>query len=609
MTDRRSSVMAGLAIVIALFCVPLFVNLGGLDLRNDEPIYAYSVNRILETGEWLTPRSIQVDGPFLEKPPLKVWLVAALIRTGLVSNDEFGMRFLDALMGTIGFVYVYLLGVRLAGPLCGVASVLTLFTIDWMVFDHGLRSNNMEAPLFLTYCGAMYHFSQWVDRRRRRHAFAVCAWFVLGFMTKFVAALFFPIIVALSLVTIPIVRLRMRASWRDWVVPILLSAAAIAPWFIYETITFGASFWQVILGEHVYTRFTGALDPTHLQPWDFYFSSTWAALTSAQSRAIVVAGGGLLLFKAWQGEPWQMRLILAWWLVPYALMSAGTSKLIHYAYPFLPPIGLAGGWFCATVWQLASGPSAGRFAKALGRFGGKPPGIFAARARFTRAFLMFAAAVAFVLAIVTGINGPVIWRTGATTIFQNSSVVRPIFVAAVFLALAGFGTVALRPTAALILAFGLPLATYPAKAFRVMDVDHRWRSVRDCATMVGNAGGVGAGIHAIGSLQTHVPYYYLYRLGPWTEGRDANDPETRTRLSTAGRQTLVVMTTPAYTTLDQIASGAGWTEPLPGGVVIDGLVTLMPGPFQRCIAPAIGAGAMPVAVPRAAESPAQRIRT
>ena len=65
----------GFVLVVALFCVPLFIGLDGWDLRNDEAIYSYAVDRILQTGEWLTPRSIQVDGPFLEKPPLKLWLL------------------------------------------------------------------------------------------------------------------------------------------------------------------------------------------------------------------------------------------------------------------------------------------------------------------------------------------------------------------------------------------------------------------------------------------------------------------------------------------------------------------------------------------------------
>ena len=36
---------------------------------------------------------------FLEKPPLKFWIVAAPIRAGLLPHDEFGLRFWDAVFG------------------------------------------------------------------------------------------------------------------------------------------------------------------------------------------------------------------------------------------------------------------------------------------------------------------------------------------------------------------------------------------------------------------------------------------------------------------------------------------------------------------------------
>src|SRR5688572_26197496 len=108
--------------VLGFFCLPLFFGLRGFDLENDEAIYSYSVDRILESGDWLTPRAIPYDDVFLEKPPLKFWLTAGAIRAGLVPHDEFGLRFVDAALGALAFVYVFLLGRHLAGPLCGFVS-------------------------------------------------------------------------------------------------------------------------------------------------------------------------------------------------------------------------------------------------------------------------------------------------------------------------------------------------------------------------------------------------------------------------------------------------------------------------------------------------------
>ena len=106
-----------LALVIAAFCLPLFIGLGRTDLENDEAIYSFAVDEILANGDWLNPRlSPDVNNVFLEKPPLKFWIVAAPIRLGLLPHDEFGLRFWDALFGSVAFLYVFALGRRLGGP-------------------------------------------------------------------------------------------------------------------------------------------------------------------------------------------------------------------------------------------------------------------------------------------------------------------------------------------------------------------------------------------------------------------------------------------------------------------------------------------------------------
>jgi len=107
-----------LALVLALFCLPLFIGLGREDVRDDEAIYSFAVERVLETGDWLEPKSIPNETwAFLEKPPLKFWIVAAPIRFGLLPHNEFGFRFWDALFGALSFIYVFLIGSRLLSVL------------------------------------------------------------------------------------------------------------------------------------------------------------------------------------------------------------------------------------------------------------------------------------------------------------------------------------------------------------------------------------------------------------------------------------------------------------------------------------------------------------
>ena len=115
---------------------------------------------------------------------------------------------------------MFAIGCLLAGPVCGAVAVLLLFIHGPLLFEHGLRTNNMEAPLFLCYCGGVYHFLRWAlrdTRRGRTHALAAGLYFVLGFMTKFVAAVFLPLVLGLAVLAFRRLRMRILAERATWI--------------------------------------------------------------------------------------------------------------------------------------------------------------------------------------------------------------------------------------------------------------------------------------------------------------------------------------------------------------------------------------------------------
>lgn len=581
-----ASVLGGLLVVVSLFCAPLFIGLGGWDLRSDEAIYAYAVDRMLETGEWLTPRSIVVDGPFLEKPPLKFWMTAALIGSGLVSQDEFGMRFPDAVMGAFAFVYIYLLGLRLSGAVCGVAAVLVTFSMEAVVFEHGLRSSNMEAPLVLAYCGGVYHFLRWAGLAAavRVHALATAAYFVLGFMTKFVAVLFLPAIFVVAAIAAPDLRRQLTSRWREWVAPGAVAFVVIAPWFAYMTLRHGREFWTVILGQHVITRFTGALDPAHLAPWHYYFSRTWDELLPAGSNVpwlVALGAAGALLH--WRD--WRLRLVVLWWIVPIVGISLGTSKLFHYAYPFLPPLALLAGWAAGDMIHAAGGPWGRAVADRIGRI--RLPASMSA----VRPVLLAGAVTAVALALLTAISGRVAWRFGGTAVLQNSGIARPLMTATVLLLIAGRPALSVQTLVVLVVALLLPVSTYARAARRVTTVDHRFTAVRNCAASIREQNRhVATGVFsAAPPAINHSHYYYLHRLGAWGEPQAATPDELRVRLFDPEHQTLVLMTPEEYNRWRRFA--ADTSTPLPPAAVLDDVLVVTPGAYARCTSAAVAAGA------------------
>ncbi|HEY8549308.1 MAG TPA: hypothetical protein VIL35_05070 [Vicinamibacterales bacterium] len=589
-------------VIVALVCgLPLFFGLDRTDLQNDEAIYSYAVDRMVEGVGWITPRASPTDTAFLEKPPLKMWMVAVPISLGLLPHDEHGMRFIDALLGGIALLYVYVIGVRLGGPWCGGIAAFVLFLFPPLIFEHGFRSNNMESTLVLSQTAGAWHFARWLDpdarARSRGHAYAAALYFVLGFMTKFVAALFLPFVCVVAAATWRPAWTRLLTGWREWGGAALVAVVAIVPWFAYQTWQTGAGVWQVMLGEHVYTRFTGALDPSHLEPWSFYFEETWRHLTRAGTAWVVVAGLVALIAGAWRSAALLPRLLVVWALVPPVLLSFGTSKLYHYLYPFLPPLGLAAGYL-AGIWIAAFS----RHVLPLVRR--RLPGPLDRRASSAAAAARTAAAIlsmcAFVLAGWTIVGGSTHLEVAGATIFRNSSVARPLIVAALLAWIAGYPRVMVQAVALLPFAALLPLTSYDELVAHTQQNRHPLRAIRDCGLQLQASGApVAPGFYNAASREVyHSYFYYLRHLGARLDAISPDPAELHKRVAAPGAQTPVLLSQAdynrwAFEEITTSAPGGGPQAPSARAAGItagDGIIVLLPGPYQACVQPAVDAG-------------------
>lgn len=584
---RTARASRGLWLVsIALFfCLPLLIGLGRTDLQSDEAIYSFGVDVMLADGDWLTPKSSpSADLPFLEKPPLKFWIVALPIRLGLLPDNEFGLRFWDAVSGGLAFLYLFAIGRSIGGPACGVAAVLMLFVHRSLLFEHGLRSNNMEAPLLLAYCGGIYHFLRWRapdgPSRERRHVAAATLYFVLGFMTKFLAALFLPAVMAAALVWRRSDRTWILGRWRAIVTGAVLAAALIAPWFIYQHVTFGATFWEDILGAAVVTRLTAHLNPEHVQPWHFYLTTLWIELSAARIEWWTVGGVGLLIWQTLRKRWFEGVTILLWFALPMAVISAGTSKLYHYAYPFLPPLALAGGLMAAAAITAVASALAWLATQLEGRLPRAARTMLDGRA--VRAALMIILVAGGLLVAVIVVTGPFKIAAGGQVLMRASTPYRVL--AAVVLALIlwrrrGPLTVAV---AVLVVATLLPTAAYRSQLAQFAVERHTLRSLRDCIQRVGAADfAARAGrppVYAERDKTSHPVAFYLRTLGNWTRV-EPSDTEIETALHVEPRP--VLLSLPRFRALDAAWAGRGGLADVPAVPVPDGIV-LLPGPFEVC---------------------------
>jgi 4-amino-4-deoxy-L-arabinose transferase-like glycosyltransferase len=522
---------AGLGLVIVAFCLPLFVGLGKGDLQTDEAIYSFSVDRMLESGDWLAPKaSPYEDAPFLEKPPLKFWMVALPIRLGLLPHNEFGLRFWDAVLGAIAFLYVYAIGCRLAGPICGGVAVATLFAFGPLLFEHGLRGNNMEAPLLLCYCGGMYHYLRATSPPAEPgppklgeggHAIAVALYFVLGFMTKFVAALFLPLVLGVATLLIPTYRRSVLHEWRAWLASKVLGLVLIVPWFAYAYHRFGSLLWDIMVKMHVYTRMTSFLEPQHVQPWWYYWVNVYRGFWFSDSAWLVIAGFLVLAVQTVRRRWHDGLVLLLWFGIPMIVISLGTSKLIHYAYPFVPPLALGAGYLTALAAMLV--PAwLGRVAKARGP-------------------LMVIAGLATAIVVATWLSGEMRIALGSLVI-RNAALLRPALVALFAAILATGWRAAPRLSVPVLVLALLPVSAYAATLNRLnLDVAPI-RTARDCLLAAETASGatpVGLYVDVPDYLMGHPVYYYLRQVRPWTRAQPVGPVRIATYLLGPARPILI----------------------------------------------------------------------
>ncbi len=579
-----------LAVIVVAFALPLFVGLGARDLENDEAIYSYAVDSVLASGDWLNPVLSPFETTrFLEKPPLKFWIVAAPIASGLLPHNELGFRAWDALFGGIAFLYVFALGRRLAGPLCGLVAVFVLFVYRPLLFEHGLRDNAMEGPLFLAYCGGAYHYLAWASPERQRraaaHATAVMLFFVLGFMTKFVASVFLPIVLVATTLSHRQTLRKAIAEWRLWAVLALVSLALIAPWFVYQYRLEGSGLFHVMFAEHVYARFTASLDPGHVHPWSFYYVTMFRQLGYSGTTWLAVAGGLVLLVNTVRRPSLDQLLVVYWFVIPVALISTGTSKLHHYLYPFLPPVALAAGY--GPAWLLAATRSQVDQAitavhrRWIAARGWKPAVVNA---------LAALAAIAAFTGALTLVLGRIDVDVANVTVFRNSSVERPLVIALVLATLAGHGVLAARALLpAILLVALLPITEYRNRIRELPQEHHPVRTTSACLAGVRTselaAGRTAPGIYAIGGERwfLHSYFYYLRKVGGWEEG-PADEQKLEAALFEPGRQRPIMIGDAEY---GQLRLRRGEALHVVPALKLREVFLLMPGPYAAC-APAPG---------------------
>jgi 4-amino-4-deoxy-L-arabinose transferase-like glycosyltransferase len=409
-------------------------------------------------------------------------------------------------------------------------------------------------------------------------------------------------VVGVASLAIPTYRRRLLRDWRLWGAAKLLALVLIAPWFAYGAYRFGAGFWGTIFGIHVYERLIGAtgLDPTHVHPWNFYFTQLYDNLGRYDTWPLALAGGILLVVETIRRRWREGVVLLLWFALPLGVISIGTSKLYHYVYPFLPPLALAGGYLLAFLW-LHLHPLVRRLVAGIDERATTwvPRVMAAARRPVPRRLLLTIAAAAVAIVAWTMVRGPIHVRLSNGVVLKSSGFFRPWIVAVVCGILAGKSRQVGRFLgASLLVLFLSPVAEYRVMIERLAVEKHPLRTARNCLERVRSesAGATpGRAVYVAGPASAfgHGHFYYFRALSAWVPPADwvstptPADDTLSTYLYDPSGQRPVLLEDVLYTSFkNRLASGAvpsaPESRPEPGMVRLDDALLLLPGPYAAC---------------------------
>jgi hypothetical protein len=306
----------------------LLPGLGASFSEEDEALYSRIALEMRDGGTWLTPH--YQGEPFLHKPPLGLWLIAAGQSAG---SGELGARLPSVVAALCLLALVFWTAGLLAGPLAGLAAGAMLLLGQQFLFEHFSRSAVFDPELALA-CFAAVVCGGEIERDRR------WAWPAL---LALLAALHLKAPVAgVPVLAVGIhLALADRRGLRTWLTTVAAAGALALPWHVYQLVLHGEEFWSTYF---VY-EFVGRLDSTA----GLATPGRWVHFTAVLANfhvwtPVLALGLALPLARPAVVGNGRRRLLVAYvllWLLILTVVRAKWPWYVIPAYPALVVLGAA----------------------------------------------------------------------------------------------------------------------------------------------------------------------------------------------------------------------------------------------------------------------------
>ncbi|KPB42946.1 ArnT family glycosyltransferase [Pseudomonas savastanoi] len=358
--------------LLLLLCVLLFfLALGNHQLQNStEPRVAGIAMEMHLSGNWITPKLN--NQPFLEKPPMSVWLDAAAIR--VFGPAPWAVRLASACAGLLSVLLLYSMLRRFGRPVF-VAWVAAFMLATQASFWSNSRQVGEDALLALGVTTALLAFFH-ASNRLRGDGLSTAPWllFTLGItlatLSKGVLGLAMPGVVIFAWLVCESLQNK-RIAIAHWLRPAMFTLVALIPLLVWLCFLYGQGGTQSlkdVLWTNSVGRFSGSFEEAgHYEPAYYYLTKLleaflpWNILVYLglwHFRKRLMANRYLLFFALWLGAQ-------------FLLLSLASSKRMVYLMSLAPAAAVIAAEYAFVLGERLQAPRSGRsfFAASIVRNG------------------------------------------------------------------------------------------------------------------------------------------------------------------------------------------------------------------------------------------------
>ncbi|WP_460133874.1 ArnT family glycosyltransferase [Pseudomonas sp. S1_E04] len=287
-------------------------------------------------NDWVVPQLFRE--PFLEKPPLSLWLDAGAIR--LFGGTPGAVRLASAFAGLFSVMLLYAMLRRFGRPKTlafGAALMLATMASYWS----NVRGVGEDSLLSLGVTTALLAFYQAMRPESERQGSTAWAWalftagMVIATLSKGVLGLAMPgIVIFVYLASTSLMDKRLRIA--DWLRPALFTLLALVPLLIWLGFLYQRGGMQAV-GEVLLTnsvgRFSGSfVEAGHYEPFYYYI----AKLPQAFLPWNILVYLGLWHFRKSLARNRYYLFFSIWLVAQFTLLTLASSKRTVYLMTLTP---------------------------------------------------------------------------------------------------------------------------------------------------------------------------------------------------------------------------------------------------------------------------------